>query len=261
VRVTVCQLRVDPEHLDAEWARLVAHVEDVGSDLVLLPEMPFYPWPFTRPRFDAAVWAQAVQAHARWLVRLAEMAPAVVAGSRPSEGERRLNEAFLWTLHKGEMSDIHSKYYLPDEEGFWEASWYARGDGRFHPTSVTLSTGESISVGFLICTELWFMQQARAYGQAGIHLLLTPRATERRTVDKWLAGGRSAAVIAGAYSLSSNHYHEGTNEARLGGQGWIVDPDGAVLGVTSPETPFVTATIDPKRADTAKADYPRYVRD
>jgi N-carbamoylputrescine amidase len=261
VRVTVCQLRVDREHLDADWARLVAHVVDEESDLVLLPEMPFYPWPFTRPGFDAAVWSQTVQAHARWLARLAEMAPAVVAGSRPSADEPRLNKAFVWTLDQGERSDIHSKYYLPDEEGFWEASWYARGDGRFQATPVTLSTGQSLSVGFLICTELWFMQQARAYGQAGIQLLLTPRATERRTVDKWLAGGRAAAVIAGAYGLSSNHYHEGTDEARLGGQGWIVDPDGAVLGITSPETPFVTATIDPQRADAAKASYPRYVRD
>jgi N-carbamoylputrescine amidase len=261
MRVTVCQLRIDSEHLDADWARLVAHVSNEGSDLVLLPEMPFYPWPFTRPRFDAAVWAQAVQAHARWLARLAEMAPAVVAGSRPSAGEPRLNEAFVWTLHEGEMADIHSKYYLPDEEGFWEASWYTRGDGRFRPAAVRLPTEQSIRVGFLICTELWFMQQARAYGQDGTHLLLTPRATERRTVDKWLAGGRAAAVIAGAYSLSSNHYHEGTDEARLGGQGWIVDPDGAVLALTSPESPFVTVAIDPGRADAAKTSYPRYVSD
>lgn len=257
MKVTVCQLRNDPDGLAADWEKLVAHVQAAGSDLVLLPEMPFYPWPFLRQTFGPTVWRAAVAAHDRWQTRLPELAPAAVAGSRPVEDQvGRYNEGFLWENDpEPAYHATHRKRYLPDEDGFWEASWYDRGDGSFRPA--TLGPAR---LGFLICTELWFMQHARAYGQDGVHLLLTPRATERRTVDKWLAGGRAAAVISGAYSLSSNRVGDGERPADLGGQGWAVNPDGEVLAITTGEQPFVTVDVDLARADGAKETYPRYVR-
>jgi len=254
MKVTVCQLRNDPDGLATDWQALVAHVQAAGSDLVLLPEMPFYPWPFRRPTFDATVWQAAVAAHDRWQARLPELSPAVVAGSRPvDDGHGRYNEGFLWL--NGDYHATHRKVYLPDEDGFWEASWYHRHDGPFRP-----ATAGASRVGFLICTELWFMDRARAYGQAGVHLLLTPRATERRTVEKWLTGGRAAAVIAGAYSLSSNRVEDGERPADLGGQGWAVNPDGELLAITTAKQPFVTVDVDLAQADRAKKTYPRYVR-
>jgi N-carbamoylputrescine amidase len=195
-------------------------------------------------------------AHDEWLERLRELAPAVVLGSRPvGQGGRRLNEGFAWDREQG-YRPAHHKYYLPDDPGFWEASWYGRGEERFAP----IACGGA-AVGFFICTELWFMQRARAYGQAGIHLLVCPRATERKTVDKWLAGGRAAAVIAGAFCLSSNLYTDSDRPVSLGGQGWVIDPDGNVLGLTTVERPFVTLEIDLAQAEVAKTTYPRYVPD
>ncbi len=47
----------------------------------------------------------------------------------------------------------------------------------------------------------------------------------------------------------------------LGGQGWLVGPDGDVLAVTTPATPAVTVAIDLDLAAAAKAAYPRYVRE
>ena len=259
MKVTVCQLSNDPDGLAAGWQALVAHVQTAGSDLVLLPEMPFYPWPFWRQSFDPAVWQEAVAAHDRWQARLPELAPAAVAGSRPvNDEDGRYNEGFLWENNTDQPAyrATHRKVYLPDEDGFWEASWYDRDDGPFLPAMAAAAR-----VGFLICTELWFMDRARAYGQAGVHLLLTPRATERRTVEKWLTGGRAAAVISGAYSLSSNRVDHQGRPADLGGQGWVVDPDGEVLAITTEEQPFVTVDVDLARADHAKETYPRYVRD
>ena len=253
MKVTVCQLRNDPDGLTADWEALVAHVQAAGSHLVLLPEMPFYPWPFRRQAFDPNAWKAAVAAHDRWQARFPELAPAVVAGSRPVDDVGRYNEGFLWG--DGAYRAIHRKVYLPDEDGFWEASWYDRGVASFQAV-----TAGPARAGFLICTELWFMRHARAYGQAGVHLLLTPRATERRTVDKWLAGGRAAAVISGAYSLSSNRVGDRKRPADLGGRGWIVDPDGEVLAITTGEQPFVTVDVDLAHADHAKETYPRYVR-
>jgi predicted amidohydrolase len=259
--VTVCQLRVDKAAGPVEyWPALVAHVRAQHCDLVLLPEMPLYPWPFSRRRFNQATWEATEQAHESWLPRLSELAPAAVAATRPvtRQGARR-NEGFLWSAAAG-YTAAHDKYYLPNEDGFWEASWYARGDGSFQTRFV--GEGEAAPpAGFLICTELWFLQRARAYGQEGAQLLLVPRATERRTVDKWLAAGRVAAMVAGAYALSSNHYSDGDEPAPLGGQGWIIDPEGEVLGLTNPAHPFVSVEIDLQRARLARNTYPRYVEE
>jgi predicted amidohydrolase len=259
--VTVCQLRVDRAAGPVEdWTSLVAHVRAHESDLVLLPEMPFYPWPFGRRPFDLPVWQASETAHRSWLARLSELAPAVVAASRPvTRGGERYNEGFLWSAAGG-YTPVHDKYYLPDEDGFWEGSWYRRGDGRFE--AMPLAQDEIVpAAGFLICTELWFLERARAYGRAGADLLLVPRATEHRTVDKWLAAGRVAAMVAGAYALSSNHFGDPDRPFPLGGQGWIVDPEGEVLALTTPAQPFASVEIDLALATAARTTYPRYVQE
>ena len=254
MKVTVCELHDEPENLARDWERLVAHVKSEASDLVLLPEMPFAPWFAGTPEFDSAVWEAAVAAHDRWLLRLTELAPAIVLSSRPvNRAGRRLNQGFVWDQING-YCDAHLKYYLPNEDGYWEASWYSRGDGDFIP--VECSTAR---IGFQICTDLWFMERARAYGKAGVHLLATPRATPQSSLDKWLAGGRTAAVVSGAFSLSSNRAPSEKQSGNFGGQGWIIGPDGDVLGLTSQQQPFLTVEIDLNQAEQAKSTYPRYV--
>jgi len=249
LKVTVCELRDDPDDLAQDWEQLTAHVRTHASQLVLLPEMPFYPWiARTRP-FDPAVWRAAINQHDVWQRRFDELAPATVVGSRPVNAQdRRLNEGFVWES-RGGYHPAHHKVYLPDEDAYWEASWYQRGGGDFSPIEST-----SYYLGFLICTELWFMDHARRYAKAGIHLLVTPRTTEMATADKWLAGGRAAAVISGAFGLSSNRAGP-----EFGGQGWVIGPDGQVLGLTSRQHPFVTVEINPSEAERAKVTYPRYV--
>jgi N-carbamoylputrescine amidase len=255
IKATVCELRNSPEGFADDWERLVGHVKDARSDLVLLPEMAFAPWFAVTQRFDPLVWRGAVAAHDAWIEHLPALAPAVAIGTRPIDAERaRFNQGFLWTADKGYLP-VHEKYYLPDEDGFWEASWYGRGEREFTP----FSFGEA-RIGMQICTEIWFMEHARAYGQAGVHLLAAPRATPRQTLDKWLAGGRAAAVIAGAFALSSNPITQPSEPANLGGQGWIIGPDGDVLAITSPERPFVTLELDLAAAEHAKQTYPRDVR-
>jgi len=59
------------------------------------------------------------------------------------------------------------------------------------------------------------MERARAYGKVGVHLIVNPRATERSTLDKWLTGGRAAAVIAGAFCLSSNRVTDGESLVKV----------------------------------------------
>lgn len=232
MRVTVCELNDASGDFACEWERLVAHVRAESSQLVLLPEMPFCSWFAVTDQFSASVWQEAVATHDAWIPRLIELAPAVVLGSRPlNKAGRRFNQGFVWDQTAGYRA-AHLKYYLPNEDGFWEACWYERGDGRFIPIGCGVAR-----IGFQICTDLWFMERSRAYGKAGVHVIANPRATAQSTLDKWLTGGRVAAVVAGAYCLSSNRVSDDASVVPFGGQGWIVGPEGDVLGLTSRKIP------------------------
>ena len=257
MKVTVCQLPNEPQALDNAWIQLVQHVKNNESEFVLLPEMPFHPWLAHSSQVKAEKWEQAVQAHEAWLSRLDELAPATVASTRPVvlDGKRQ-NAAYIWEPGQG-AKNVHTKYYLPNEPGFWEVTWYERGDGDF-----SLENTSKGKVGFLVCTEIWFNFRAREYAKGGIQLLLCPRATPNPTAPKWVAGGQSAAVVSGAFCLSSNLAGTTPEGGDYAGVGWIIEPgEGKVLGLTSKVEPFLTVDIDLEEADRAKATYPRYVLD
>ena len=256
MKVTVCELGNDPAFFAQDWERLVVHVKGERSDLVLLPEMPFSPWFAWSPKYDPKIWERAVKSHQEATPFLEQLSPAIVCSSQPVNRKgKRHNEAFLWDQRSG-FRTAHTKYYLPNEKGYWEASWYEKGDGNFKP----IQAGKAM-LGFVICTDLWFFQHSRSYGKDGVHLIACPRATPKTTLEKWLVGGQAATVVSGAFVLSSNKINREGEEADLGGQGWIVGPNGKVLGLTTQEQPFLTLDLDLAKAEKAKEMYPRYVED
>ena len=275
MKVTVCELDNRAGQIGPALEALAAHTAAAGSEFLLLPEMGLYPWLAADREVDAGKWQAAVDAHARASEDFARFAVPAIVGTRPvvtRAGERR-NRAFLWQA-EGALRGIHDKYYLPDEPGYWEASWYARGEREFEAVEVSgaaasgaAASGAAASgaaapgprLGVLICTEMWFFEWARSYARAGVELLCIPRATPHASLDKWLAGGRAAAVCAGAWCLSSNPWAPPGGAVDCGGRGWIVSPDGEVLAQTSAEEPFVTLDIDLAAARAAKSTYPRYV--
>ena len=257
MKATVCELTNEPSEFEAAWNKLCQHTREQASELVLLPEMPFYRWLANSREAHPEQWARAVQAHKDWLGRLEELAPATVVSTRPvvRQGAPH-NVGYVWDPARGPV-DVHTKYYLPDEDGFWEATWYRRGRKEF-------SAFETVQarIGFLICTEIWFTQHAREYGKQGVQLLVCPRATPTATAPKWVVGGQAAAVVSGAYCLSSNLSGKTAAGGDYAGVGWIIEPEeGQIMGVTSAERPFLTLDLDLAGADRAKKTYPRYVRD
>jgi N-carbamoylputrescine amidase len=255
MRVTVCQLSDSRDEFESGWAALCDHVRREQSQLVLLPEMPFSTWFAAAANFETKVWEQAVAEHRRWRARLIELAPAIAICTEPAGRRgRRRNEAYVW--RDGSTEALHRKRYLPNEEGFWEANWY-------EPNPVAafeLATLEGASVGVQICTEIWWMDVSRWYGVEGADLLVVPRATPASSRERWLVAGRAAAIVAGAFCLSSNRSGCSHIGCEFAGLGWIIDPEGEVLARTSEEQPFVTVDIDLARAREAKSSYPRYVR-
>lgn len=250
MKVTVCELPDDRAKFEAAWGKLVRYLDRHPSDFFLLPEIPFSSWIFAAPKFDPGAWRDAMEEHRRWLRRIPELGVPLVAGTRPVEaGGRRFNEGFAWS-EKGGTKRVHRKCYLPDEPGYYEARWYGRGGRRFVPFGA-----RGWKMGFMTCSDLWSMANARAYGKKGTDLVLVPRATGEN-VDRWLSGGKTASVISGAFCASSNRRGK-KGAAKFGGGGWVVSPDGEALGVTTEERPFVTVEIDRSEAERAKKTYPR----
>lgn len=256
MRLTVCQLRDERAGFEADWRELVRYVATERPDVVLLPELPFAPWFGITDAFDAAVWREVMAAHEAWDRRLGELEAGCVVLTRAVERDgRRLNECYA-AFRDGRRLRLHDKRYLPQEPGYFEASWYERGDGVFDIHRIA-----GAAVGIQICSELWVFDETRKYGARGVDLIVTPRATPASTVEKWILAGRVAAISAGAYSASSNH--SGRSEAgefAFGGAGWVIDPDGAVLALTSEEAPFATVALDFDATKAAKTTYPRYLK-
>ncbi len=255
LRVTVCQLDSREASREQALAALGRHAVAAGSDLVLLPELPFSAWLAADRVPDAGRWRAAVAQHDAAVERLGELGVGAVVASRPTvepSGSRR-NTAFVWTPASGAVR-VRDKHHLPDEPGFWEASWYERGE----PSTATCRVGEA-RVAVPVCTDLWFFDAARGYARSGVDLLCLPRATPYDSLPTWLAGGQVAAVCSGAWSLSSNQWDPDGAGLACGGLGWVVDPDGRVVATTSADEPYATVEVDLDASRAAKGTYPRYV--
>jgi N-carbamoylputrescine amidase len=256
VKITVCELDNNPVGFQKNWKKLQRHLRKSHSNLLLLPELPFHPWIFRTKDFDPGMWKSLVSTHKAWIERIPELGVGTVLGTIPVDlNGKHLNQGFIWTREEG-LKSLHGKAYLPNEDGFWEASWYQRAEVDFTPNRI----GE-LFVGIMICTELWFFQHAREYGKKGVHLIVVPRATTLTSQDKWLTAGRVAAVVSGAYCISSNRYHLLDPKENDDALGWIIEPDGEVLGTTSRDHPFLTIDIDIEVSNRAKETYPRYVKE
>ncbi len=237
----VAALGIDCSDPDTTWDT-VRQIPEV--DLLVLPELAFMPWLCAEREVDAQAWSKA--AAGQHLERLADVPARVIVGTR---AHGRFNEAFWWTADTG-LQVLHRKTYLPDEEGFWEASWYDRG-----PVAFTVTDTPAGRIGTSVCTEMWFTQHE--FPDADI--VAVPRATPIETTEKWLAGGTAHAVTSGAFCVSSNR-SEAASGTTMGGAGWIADPEGTMLAVTSAVQPVVVVDVDLDVARSAKSTYPRYVK-
>ena len=153
MRVTVCELPHETTALAAAWAALCDHTRANGSELVLLPEFAMLEPIWELEQFDLVRW-RAIEALTEiQLRRLPELGTGHVVGTRPiSEDGRRLNQGYLWSARDG-MRPLRSKYFMPDEPGNWEATWFHPGSREF-----PLYQAGPVSFGLNICSEMWALE-------------------------------------------------------------------------------------------------------
>jgi hypothetical protein len=106
-------------------------------------------------------------------------------------------------------------------------------------------------------SKLWFMEHARHLGEKKADIICSPRCTE--SYESWNKGGEVCAIISGAFSVSANQVGRLNEHVKMGGVGWIANPSGETLSLTSAEQPYVVHDIDLAESRTAKKTYPRYV--
>jgi N-carbamoylputrescine amidase len=248
MRVTVCELPHETNALADAWAALTEHTVVHASQLVLLPEFAMVDPVWESRPFDIARWDAVEALSAMQLRRLPELRAEFVVGTRPVRVKGRcVNQGYVWSAAAG-LRRLRSKYFLPEEPGSWEATWFHRGD----PVFPVYYVGP-LSFGLNICTELWALETYAAYAARDVRLVLSPRATSAHTAAKWLAVGRVAAVRSGAFSVSSNRRDE---SGSCGGVGWMIGPDGRLLGSTTAAEPFATIAVDLAASVAARAGYP-----
>ena len=192
MKVMVTQVETaSAETIERSWNAAQSFLKDKSVDLLLFPEIGFFPWIFCgKPENVEETWNKSIQSHKMWAERFSELNVPVIVGSRPIfEQGKRHNSAFVWTEKAG-VVDVHKKFYLPDEPGFWEASWYERGSGAFEMHQVEVDN-QMLNLGFMICTDLWFYKPAWEYGKQGAHLILAPRSTELKKQFKMEKGWSS----------------------------------------------------------------------
>ena len=256
MKLAVCEAAPQMLYGDEDWNRLVELSRRYQPDILLLNEMPFGRWLSAGPEPDRESLLGSQNVHDHGLDHLDELSVPNVLGSRPTlENECSVNQAFSWSAAAG-LTAVHTKQFFPNEPGYYEVRWFERGKLRFE-----LAEAGGIKAGFLICTDVMFLEWARFYGRSGAHVIVVPRATPTPSLQRWKTVMSTAAVISGCYVASSNRAGIDESGQEFGGRGWIIDPVGDVIAETSPEHPVVTATLDLQLVAQAKDGYPAYVEE
>jgi N-carbamoylputrescine amidase len=238
MKITVCELPDERDTFERAWTRLAEHIGREGSQLVLLPDMPFASWFAGARQFDIRVWNAAVRAHDEWERRFAELGAKYVLSSRPIDfGNERWDEGFVWDAEHGVRS-VHAKSLFRNEGSVWEGRWYRSS----FPEFVPLELDEGVLIGFLMGAELNASEEARRYGEERVDLIAIPRGANAVPFEQWREQACELARLAHAYVLAS------TRSGSFGGQACIIAPTGEVLGVTNASQPLLTLDIELKKA-------------
>lgn len=234
---------------DARWGAIEARLSAAKPDILVTNELPFGRWLAGADTFSEDEAGPSIAAHEAGSEKLASLGIPAVISSRPVRHKGRLaNEAIV--IERGAVRALHRKQAFPNEPGWFEANWYVADGSGFDLADIL-----GIKVGVLLCTEAMFNERARTYGRSGAALIVIPRASGT-SIDPWKTAGAMAALVSGAYIVSSNRVG-----GIFGGHGFAYAPGGTLIAETDPAHPLLVIELDTDAADAAQRDYPCYVAD
>ena len=114
-------------------------------------------------------------------------------------GDKRCNVAFLWSAEQRAKLDSSQRPICQTTTATGKPIGMIAPRLNFQPA---VHCGD-LSLGLMICTEIWFMQHAREYGTTRHSFAAQSPQHASRDIQtsKWLAGGRAAAVVVGRLLL------------------------------------------------------------
>lgn len=251
MKVTVVEMEDGLDDGSPNLKTLESHLAREATDLLVLNELPFGNWPAGSSTFDAGEAASFTRLYDKHLKRLQNLHNGATLTTRARHGENTLvNEAVFLT--EREVMPLHCKSRFPQEEGYFERSWFEPAQSPWR-----LAHAGEWRAGTLICTELMYTEFARKLASLGADVIAVPRATNG--IENWLIAARMAAIVSGCYVASSNRTTGPKSALAFGGQGFVIAPDGQVVAITSAEEPVITVEMDLEKVRTAKKSYPSYI--
>ena len=235
-----------------QWGDLKSSVAAARPDILVTNELPFGAWIAENSAFSEDDARLSIRVHEDGLAGLIDLKLPAVISSRPVwNGKRLANEAFV--LENGAVLPLHRKQFFPNEPGWFESEWYGSDGSGFDVGEVL-----GIKVGVLLCTDAMFNEHARGHGRQGASLIVIPRASGT-SLESWKLAGAMAALVSGAYVVSSNRAGRSKGGPQFGGGGYAYAPGGRLLCMTDSSHPMQVVELDPKVVEAAQRDYPCYV--
>ncbi|PWV46129.1 hypothetical protein [Chitinophaga sp. S165] len=115
IKVTVCELSNDRNQFAKDWQQLRGYLANNKTDLLLLPEMPFYTWFVNNKQVSEKIQKRSVQEHQLWIKEVEKLEVKYVIYSAPElAGRKFYNTAYIFQKGKGHQR-IHTKALFPEE--------------------------------------------------------------------------------------------------------------------------------------------------
>ena len=263
MRLALAQLEIEPAAVSGNVSRAVAAIEDAaatGADLVALPEI------FATGYFAFDSYARTAESVAGpTLQRVREAAVdadvAVLAGTvvedlaataaetdAPVPADEGLANTAVLFDSEGERQLLYRKQHL---FGYESAESDLLTPGERLPTA----TVGGVTVGVTTCYDLRFPELYRDLVDAGAEAMLVPSAWPYPRVEHWKLLPRARAVENLAYVAAVNGVAE-FEDAALVGRSAVYDPWGTAVASTDDRPDIVTATVDPERVASVRAEFP-----
>ncbi|HEV7566301.1 MAG TPA: carbon-nitrogen hydrolase family protein [Microbacteriaceae bacterium] len=224
----IAQWLAEPARGEENLARALGHIRELaagGAELIVLPEM----WPCG---YRIASLPEDVRATAEPLYGprgealsavAAETGTWLVAGSVPErDGDAIYNTAVVYSP-TGELVAAHRKAYL----------WTGAGEGRVFTAGDSLTSFDAEPfgrVGVVVCFDGDFPETARAFGAAGVRLVILPSAYDVDAVESWDRLYPANAIANGQWWIMVNQCGSyGDGQAALLGASRILSPVGETV--------------------------------